>query len=101
MDKEVKNNLVIGDGIVNDELFNNCLNLLVNGNMANKLDALFFINDIMTSELSENKEFLKERADSLVQALHIVMKQLFDKPKSETPIKFIMHFLEMILRLCN
>jgi len=88
-------------GKVDEETFDKQVNLLINGGVSNKLDALLYIHDIATSENEENKNFMKAKADMLLHALHIVLKSIFERPKNEIPVKFVFYFLTMAHKLCS
>jgi len=86
---------------LDSEQFDKSVQLLINGTVSNKLDALLFIHDIATSENEENKQFLKEKSDMLIQALKMVLAEVFEKPRKEIPAKFLIYFLNMTHKLCS
>ena len=69
--------------------------------MTQKLDALIYIHDIVTSEEEENKKLIKQKANVLLQALRLVLREVFDKPRNEVPTKFLIYFLNMSHKLCS
>ena len=84
---------------VEEILFEKCIELLKKGSVAGKLDALLFIQDIITSENQENKDYLEANAGTLLGALQVVLSSLLSRPSSQVTIKFLMYFLDMIHKL--
>ena len=73
--------------------------MLKKGSVAGKLDALLFIQDIITSENQENKDFLEANAGLLLEALQVVLSLLLSRPSSQVPIKFLLYFLDVVHKL--
>lgn len=89
---------MLGDGI-EEGLFNKCMELLKRGSVAGKLDALLFVQDIITSDIQENRDFLVKKATALTDALQAVLNNLVLRSKSQIPLKFLHYFLDVVHKL--
>lgn len=69
--------------------------------MSSRLDALLLIHDIVTADNEETRDFLKVRSNDLVLTLKTTLKNVFNKPKQEIPLKFAFYFLNMTHKLCS
>jgi len=92
---------VVGGQKIEEELFDRNLNLLVSGSMSNRLDALLLIHDIVIADNEETRDFLRIKADDLIKALYVTLKNVFEKSKNEVPLKFAFYFLNMTHKLCS
>jgi len=73
----------------------------MNGSTPSKLDAMLFLQDMITSENEDNQNVLKAKASSLIEALQVLIKNTFDKPRSEVTVKFIIFILNSIHKICT
>ena len=98
---KVKGFPVVGGQKIEEELFDRNLNLLVSGSMSNRLDALLLIHDIVVADNEETRDFLRIKADDLIKALYVTLKNVFERSKNEVPLKFAFYFLNMTHKLCS
>lgn len=62
---------------------------------------MLFVHEVATSELDQNKSFVRDRANILMQAIHSVFRFIFESGKNEIPVKFVFYFLNMTHKLCS
>jgi cytoskeleton-associated protein 5 len=82
-----------------DELSTN-ISQLKFGDLSKRVDALVCINEQITS-IDENKANLERNADELISAFTHVMKEIFDKPLPEIPLRFAKYFITIIHKACT
>jgi hypothetical protein len=68
---------------------------LKHGDLSRRVDALVNINELI-SNLEENAYVLQKNADELISSFNHVLKEIFDKPLSEIPLRFAKYFLTII-----
>jgi len=69
--------------------------------MSNRLDSLLIIHDIVVVDSEETRDFLKVKSNDLALTLYTTMKNVFDRPKQEVPLKFAYYFLNMTHKLSS
>ena len=76
------------------------IEVLRNGDMSSRVDALVAINDLVLNNLDSHKEELQRKANQLSDALTKVILITFDKPIAEIPLRFAKYFLNVVHKVC-
>ena len=76
------------------------LDILKNGDISSKVDALVSINDLILN-FESNREELQLKANSILEALTKVLISTFDKPVGDIPLRFAKYFLNVLNKVCS
>ena len=78
-----------------------CLELMRNGNISKKADALVFLNEKTALLLEQNKEILASNCNIMFTTFASVLKEIFDKTEQDIPIRFAKFFLSAVNKICG
>lgn len=76
----------------------NQIDILRDGDLSNRVDALVKINDMIPNE--EHREEFRRKANYLLDALSKVMVSTFNRPTNEVPLLFAKYFLNVLHKVC-
>lgn len=77
------------------------INVLATGSIPNKFDALVYLKDIISSQNEEAQQVTNQRANEVIGSLTAILNQMFEKPKSEIPLKFVTALLTTVVHICE
>eukprot|EP01022_Parablepharisma_sp_SALTPOND_P032949 TRINITY_DN878_c0_g1_i1.p1 TRINITY_DN878_c0_g1~~TRINITY_DN878_c0_g1_i1.p1 ORF type:complete len:2064 (+),score=290.39 TRINITY_DN878_c0_g1_i1:8288-14479(+) len=78
-----------------------CLEVLKEGDIPKKVDALISLNEKITNLLDKNKDTLIASSGNLFTTFTAVLKEIFDKPPHDIPIRFAKYFLNVFSKICS
>ena len=103
--EELLKNPIVNQQITS-ELFLADLKLLEDGNPAQKIDALMFLNDLATSGLPEHNLLFQRHADQITISFLHVIKTAFSLEtrllqSERNPLQFLQYFLNMLQKFIS
>jgi len=68
--------------------------------ISKRVNALMYLNEKTMSNLEEEKECLVNHSNKLLLTFAEVLKELFDKPVRDIPIRFTKYFMTVVSKIC-
>lgn len=82
------------------ESLQQALEILKNGSITKRVNALMYLNEKTVSTLEEEKECLIEHSDQLIITFADILRELFDKPMEDIPVRFAKYFMTVVSKVC-
>lgn len=78
-----------------------CLEILRTGDISRRVDALMALNEKATSQLDKEREELATSGNRLFDTFADVLREVFDKPPHDIPIRFAKYFMTVTNKICS
>ena len=86
--------------IIEVENLEQALDILKNGSITKRVNALMYLNEKTISTLEEEKECLIKHSDQLIVTFADILRELFDKPMEDIPVRFTKYFMTVVSKVC-
>lgn len=77
------------------------LEILKNGDISSRVDALVALNDLILNNLEQNKEEVQTKANNISEAMIKVIISTFERPIEDIPLRFAKYFLNVLHKVCS